>query len=702
MKNDETETYTLLREKQIHEIESNCLNCVICHSNIYRNEETWTCVECFIILHLKCIKNWFSELSFRKKTLLCPLCKCNINENPQYTCFCRKKILSANSYVNSSILAHSCGEICGKLENDQCGHPCTMLCHPGQCVECRRYVEKLCSCGKQTRLVKCLEKEYFSCNNACGKPLNCVNPNVHTCQQICHIGPCSSCDFEWKISCYCNKSIRYLSCFDNDYILDSNTKFKCLEVCNKLLSCENHYCEMICHTESCLPCPYTSRRFKTCSCGKTNIKDFVKLDYNLKVRKKCTDDLNVCPNICGKVVNCKFKNLLHLNHKCHQKCHQPTKSCKCADFVILFCKCRKFHKKIACQDFKLQDQSFECNVTCKTLMSCNKHSCNVKCCTDKGNHICLKVCQKMQSCGKHVCNKPCHVGPCGDCLYTDFRERVCLCGQTVIYPPIFCSIQMTQCENICQIKCLKCDGIDNHKCHFSKECSPCERLINTLCFCGKKTLKMKCSSKQISCNLRCQKKLDCGHLCNLICHQDHCITETRKCFNKCKKIKRCLHACYRICHSGHCDDKICEILITVVCKCGTLKEKIKCNQYKKMKFENIKNTHVSKNSLQLEKMNDTACENLKILSCNDKCDNYSHQIDLANAFNVSLKNVDLNPNKQVGEYNTFVFSLNLKFFCQAENVLIQCVENCRKNNNDFDVSNFDIHNNKEKIAFVEM
>jgi hypothetical protein len=91
-------------------------------------------------------------------------------------------------------------------------HTCKEKCHPGNCQKCEIEKEETCYCGKSKQTRKCsnTEVEYvndeersFSCENECGKLLNCKN---HKCKKNCHLGECGDCEFLNQTKCPCGKT----------------------------------------------------------------------------------------------------------------------------------------------------------------------------------------------------------------------------------------------------------------------------------------------------------------------------------------------------------------------------------------------------------------------------------------------------------------------------------------------------------------
>lgn len=109
------------REQLIKDIENNTLECMICCEKVRDHQSTWSCSNCYHILHLNCIRAWISNSKTDSGEWRCVACQFSRKEVPKdYFCFCEKQKYPP---VNRNDLAHSCGEQCGRTVN--CPHPCT-------------------------------------------------------------------------------------------------------------------------------------------------------------------------------------------------------------------------------------------------------------------------------------------------------------------------------------------------------------------------------------------------------------------------------------------------------------------------------------------------------------------------------------------------------------------------------------------------
>lgn len=227
------------REKLIKEIEKNVLDCMVCCELIRSTQSIWSCLTCYHIFHLKCIRQWETSSRGNDGMWRCPACQSPKTVIPKdYYCFCGKMKNPPLNKSDISSLAHSCGSICGTYCESQ--HPCTILCHPGPHPECQAFIEKKCFCGKLSKVMQCSQKEDLHCEAICDKLLNC---NVHRCSKNCHES-CAPCQQKLIHSCFCGKVVKTVDCnLENNL----SNKFSCEQDCGKLLECGNHVCSLKCH-----------------------------------------------------------------------------------------------------------------------------------------------------------------------------------------------------------------------------------------------------------------------------------------------------------------------------------------------------------------------------------------------------------------------------------------------------------------------
>lgn len=217
------------REKLIQEIDSGHLECLICCEKIKPFHSVWTCQNCFHIIHLKCVIQWASTSKSEEGWRCCACQNITIDQPNEYFCFCGK---AKNPQYNRNDVAHSCGDVCGKKEN--CEHSCTLLCHPGPCPPCHALISRTCGCGRIQKSLQCCQKDDFSCDQICDKPLNC---GAHKCEKKCHINECGDCAKELKQECFCLRDNRIVSCTKEN---NDSLRYCCGQNCEKPLQCGHH------------------------------------------------------------------------------------------------------------------------------------------------------------------------------------------------------------------------------------------------------------------------------------------------------------------------------------------------------------------------------------------------------------------------------------------------------------------------------
>lgn len=367
------------REKLIQEIESGRLECLVCCEKIRPTESVWSCSNCFHILHLKCTIKWGNS-SKSEDGWRCPACQ-NINKNipNTYYCFCGKQ--KNPQYNRNHDIAHSCGDVCNR--NDFCEHICTLLCHPGPCPPCQASVTRTCGCGKTTKTLQCSLRENILCGNICNKLLKC---NVHHCDEVCHSDECSTCAVKLEIICFCKKETKSIDCTEDNHKI---FEFACSNICDKMLSCNNHKCEQLCHEGDCNVCPFAPAITTSCPCGKVPIAR--------GERKSCIDPITACKNICGKQLTC---GPIGSHHTCSSRCH-PGICPPCNKKTTVKCRCGAMDQEMKCKSLKTRADDARCKKKCPRWRNCAKHKCNQECCIDI-DHICPLTCSKTLSCGKNL------------------------------------------------------------------------------------------------------------------------------------------------------------------------------------------------------------------------------------------------------------------------------------------------------------
>uniref|UniRef100_A0A3Q1H6B9 Transcriptional repressor NF-X1 n=1 Tax=Anabas testudineus TaxID=64144 RepID=A0A3Q1H6B9_ANATE len=524
----------------IEQLSGEKYECMVCCDIIRLVAPVWSCQSCFHVFHLNCIKKWArspaSQADDSAEGWRCPACQNVTLKHPtSYTCFCGKV---TNPEWQRSEIPHSCGDMCGKKRSGvDCNHPCNILCHPGPCPQCPAFVTKSCVCGKTSQPVRCGQATLLQCDKVCSALLNCAE---HTCTQVCHSGACQPCPQQVQQLCYCGVTSRQVPCGTDKEGFDGSGHFSCQKICGKMLDCEAHRCQQVCHRGQCQPCPRSPALVKTCPCDQTPLIKLLELGYS--ERRSCSDPIPSCGKTCKKPLACGSSDTIHL---CEKLCHEG--SCgPCSLTSTIRCRCdskTKVSRNIS------SELVFTCEKRCNKKRLCGRHKCGELCCVV--DHKCPLICGYKLNCGLHRCQEPCHRGKCEPCWQTSFDELTCFCGLTVLYPPIPCGTNPPECKNPCTRR-HECDHPVFHSCHSEEKCPPCTYLTKKWCM-GKheERSNIPCHLQDISCGLTCNKALLCEmHRCRRICHRGDCVAEG-SCQQPCVLPRPdCGHPCSAPCHKG--------------------------------------------------------------------------------------------------------------------------------------------------------
>lgn len=650
--------------------------CLICISKIKRDDEIWSCQSCYCFFHLMCIQRWSKDNIFQKKQALegivatkeisiswgCP--KCRTEYKPQdipslYVCFCGKQV---NPKYQALLPPHSCGDICKKSIKPECGHKCLLLCHPGPCPpcpvivnntcfcgasdpipqrccdknwSCQKTCNKLLSCGKHNcadlchqgdcqpcpkkSIQKCMCKSsmklrecsspIWQCEKVCGKLLDCGN---HTCADICHAGECNVCLLSLPRTCPCGKTKHLLPC--------TTEVPTCVDTCEKLLECGQHYCALKCHKNNCSPCLETVE--KKCRCGLHSKKIQCSKSYSCETKcknikdcnkhpcnKKCCDgNCPPCEKPCGKTLSCG-------NHKCGSICHRgPCYPCNLTESVS--CKCGETKLVVPCGR-KHRVKPPKCPLPCKVPPDClhknrDKHRCHFGNCPP-----CKQTCgQKHEDC-EHICSAVCH----SSVLVEIETAKPTAPWEQVKPQKERRALPCPSCPVLVPVKCLGGHEIVNYPCHLAKPAC-CGRVCGRTLSCGNHSCTFEChiveqSPDDISAGVNCEvcenacskeRPEGCQHTCPKPCHPGPCPLckqnlrvkchcglaqlyvscndylnkdkweEILSCKNQCPKNYACGHRCKANCHSGECPNSdLCKKKVKVFCKCKRIKKEINCD-----------------------------------------------------------------------------------------------------------------------------
>uniref|UniRef100_A0A8B9TDX6 Nuclear transcription factor, X-box binding like 1 n=1 Tax=Anas platyrhynchos TaxID=8839 RepID=A0A8B9TDX6_ANAPL len=622
--------------------QSGAMTCLICIASVKRNQAVWSCCGCFCIFHLVCIQKWakdslflvsspLTDDDFGKKDYPWPCPKCRFeykrSETPsRYYCYCGKV---ENPPLDPWLVPHSCGQICEREFKPPCGHKCLLLCHPGKsivspdcmsciyvalrlhllnrpCPPCPKMVTTTCHCKKAKPVPRRCSAKEWSSFQVCGKALPCGN---HTCEQVCHAGPCGDCPRSGKRSCPCGKSKFTLPCTE-----DVPT---CGDSCDKVLECGIHKCSQRCHRGPCEICRQEVE--KQCRCGKhtkrmpchkpylcetkcTKIRDCQKHQCR---RKCCSGNCPPCDQVCGRTLGCR-------NHKCPSGCHRG--SCNpCPETVDVKCNCGKTVIKVPCGRERTIKPP-KCKQLCSRPPTCHhptqeKHYCHFGRCPP-----CRQSCQKTLVCG-HLCPVPCHdealvkqtglhqsAGPWEQPSEPAFIQTALPCPPCQVPVPVSPLPCHSAGPYSCKRPCGRLLNCQNHTC--MKECHHVTKINGSAD--GKKA-----GPECLQCEEECTKPRPpgCSHRCVLPCHPGDCpsclqmlkikchcklsvlyieclkLTSAdlkekdllTSCKNQCPKELPCGHRCKEICHSGCCPLN-CNQKVKLRCPCKRLKKEVQCSK----------------------------------------------------------------------------------------------------------------------------
>ncbi|CVK93069.1 related to cysteine-rich protein NFX-1 [Fusarium proliferatum] len=310
-------------------------------------------------------------------------------------------------------------------------------------------------------------------------------------------------------------------------------------------------------------------------------------DTSMKVNEESGDKSWRCPGCnstliegpgdsscwCGKETQ-PSRNSILPPHSCGQTCSKPRSTC-----------------------------SHPCTLQCHpgpcppcTVLSppepcyCGKHS-QRKNCRDTDYHngwSCRERCGDFLPCGQHECPQTCHPGVCGTCEVP--VEAKCYCGR--VQKEMLCSKQEDICDSFdlasnswfegsfsCESACGRTFDCGVHRCqiscHSQEEVSahcPFSPDVVTHCPCGKTPLKelmeeprQTCENNVPHCERVCEKKQECGHLCQSLCHTGECdpCTQTMEIDCRCGRVTG-----ETICHEGNVQHPLCFKICQATRNCG--------------------------------------------------------------------------------------------------------------------------------------
>uniref|UniRef100_A0A672TV58 Transcriptional repressor NF-X1 n=1 Tax=Strigops habroptila TaxID=2489341 RepID=A0A672TV58_STRHB len=537
-KNKETHTGSLIEQLTTEKYE-----CMVCCEVVRIVAPVWSCQNCYHVFHLNCIKKWArspaSQAEDGNSGWRCPACQNASMQVPKtYTCFCGKV---HNPEWNRNEIPHSCGELCGKKRQGlDCPHLCNILCHPGPCPSCPAFVTKTCECGQTSHSVRCGQSTKIHCSNVCGNTLNC---GKHSCTQVCHAGKCSPCQLTVQQVCYCGNNFKEVLCGTKEEFSDGFGNFSCQNICGKKLNCGRHNCTQVCHPQPCQLCPRLPQVVYRCPCGQTPLSKLLELgcverkvctDPIPSCGKTCGKPLpcgsyefiHTCESLCheGECRPCSRTSNIYC------RCGFKKKEVPCAllrnKAAITFMCDKRCNKKRSCGRHKCNevccvDTEHKCSLVCGRKLNCGLHRCEEPC--HRGS---CQTCWQTSFdeltcyCGESVIYPPV---PCGtqppECKKTCTRPHDC---DHPVYHSCHSEEKCPPCTYLTQKWCMgKHELRSNIPCHLTD--ISCGLRCNQMLKCGMHKCKRICHKGECLIDEECKQpciipRLYCNHPCMAPCH----------------------------------------------------------------------------------------------------------------------------------------------------------------------------------------
>ncbi|KAG8188216.1 hypothetical protein JTE90_021237 [Oedothorax gibbosus] len=595
---DESQNLRKIREVLQDVLTSGALVCLICIEAVKRNDKVWSCGECFCMFHLQCIQMWAKDSMHRlddKQDIhwRCPKCRCAYAPSlrpSSYVCFCGKVQDPPSSQWG---VPHACEGRCDRRLKPDCGHTCVLLCHPGPCPPCPQTVLAGCCCGKGAQVSRRCSHREWCCGKPCGKELAC---GTHACQEACHSGACPPCQKQSLQRCACGSTSLLRPC--------QESAFQCGRVCAKPLHCGHHTCQLVCHAGPCPDCPDSGLR--TCPCGKkTEVRPCTeRVD---PCGDTCGKELECGIHGCGRrchVGPCEQCLQMRLV-KC--RCGAREKQVACGRELCCDTKCRNRRDcgRHNCSRKCCVGNCPPCELPCGRTLNCGKHKCTSLChsgpcypCHEMAEVACNCGLTKISvPCGRKKtalpprCTSDCKLPP--ECHHPSRHRHKCHFGRC---PPcrLTCGKFLPPCAHTCPARChsavlTKVDTKEKKAGPWDlknssrmelvcKPCPPCMVPVPVTCTGGHETAPLPCSGAvSTSCGRPCGRSLPCtNHTCTLQCHPVKDPADPVKVDDSCASCREpcgiprppgCPHPCSLPCHpAGRC--RKCREHLRMRCHCG--------------------------------------------------------------------------------------------------------------------------------------
>ncbi|NXG04460.1 NFX1 protein, partial [Sakesphorus luctuosus] len=512
----------------IEQLTTEKYECMVCCEVVRIVAPVWSCQNCYHVFHLNCIKKWArspaSQAEDGNSGWRCPACQNASMQVPKtYTCFCGKV---HNPEWNRNEIPHSCGELCGKKRQGlDCPHLCNILCHPGPCPSCPAFVTKSCECGQTSHSVRCGQSTKIHCSNVCGNTLNC---GKHSCTQVCHAGKCSPCQLTVQQVCYCGSTFKEVLCGSKEEFSDGFGSFSCQNICGKKLNCGRHNCKQVCHPQPCQLCPRLPQVVYRCPCGQTPLSKLLELgcverkictDPIPSCGKTCGKPLScgsyefvhTCESLCheGDCKPCSHTSNIYC------RCGFKKKVIRTFGWLFLFliaaitfmcdkrCNKKRSCGRHKCNEVCCVDTEHKCSLVCGRKLNCGLHRCEEPC--HRGS---CQTCWQTSFdeltcyCGESVIYPPV---PCGtqppECKKTCTRPHDC---DHPVYHSCHSEEKCPPCTYLTQKWCMgKHELRSNIPCHLTD--ISCGLRCNQMLKCGMHKCKRICHKGECLIDEECKQ-----------------------------------------------------------------------------------------------------------------------------------------------------------------------------------------------------
>ena len=235
---------------------------------------------------------------------------------------------------------------------------------------------------------------------------------------------------------------------------------QCDRLCNRVLNCGQHRCQLPDHRGACQPCLRSSFEELTCHCGSTTLIPPVPCSTRIVCNQSCARPDPPCGH-----------------PKAPHTCHEDDQSCPPCPFLT----------SRECQCYRHQEVK------------------NVRC--SQTNISCGRPCDGLLACGYHRCKKLCHpADECQECLQT--------CGKSRLYCGHPC--QQKWCVQSIFFTFSKMDLLSLNFSHAPSRCpveEPCLELVEATCPCGHVKQRTRCGACQSKPESNGGLKLSCNQSC---------------------------------------------------------------------------------------------------------------------------------------------------------------------------------------------